>query len=92
ERLTKETSPVILKIPVLPMSYGDASKLLSRLGGPRVPDGWRGGLPFTYHIGGDGAVKVHLAVKSDWTLKPIYDVIAVMKGAKYPDQWVVRGN
>ncbi|MGK3902468.1 hypothetical protein ABI046_14870, partial [Enterococcus faecium] len=68
------------------------SKLLSRLGGERVPDNWRGGLPFTYHIGGDGAVKVHLAVKSDWTLKPIYDVIAVMKGAKYPDQWVVRGN
>ncbi|MGJ3649895.1 transferrin receptor-like dimerization domain-containing protein [Sphingomonas sp. GlSt437] len=92
QRLTKETSPVVLKIPVLPMSYGDASKLLSRLGGERVPDNWRGGLPFTYHIGGDGAVKVHLAVKSDWTLKPIYDVIAVMKGAKYPDQWVVRGN
>lgn len=92
KRLTRETSPVILKIPTLPMSYGDASKLLDRLGGQRAPDNWRGGLPFTYHIGGDGAVKVHLAVKSDWSLKPIYDVIAVMKGGKYPDQWIVRGN
>lgn len=92
KRLTRETSPVILKIPALPMSYGDASKLLSRLGGERVPNDWRGALPFTYHIGGDETVKVHLAVKSDWSLKPIYDVIAVMKGVKYPDQWIVRGN
>ncbi|MFX8624490.1 M28 family peptidase, partial [Acinetobacter baumannii] len=22
----------------------------------------------------------------------VYDVIAVMKGSEYPDQWVVRGN
>jgi N-acetylated-alpha-linked acidic dipeptidase len=37
-------------------------------------------------------VKVHLAVKSDWSLKPIYDVIAKLPGRTYPDQWVVRGN
>jgi N-acetylated-alpha-linked acidic dipeptidase len=60
------------------------------LGGP-VPPGWRGALPITYHVGpGDGGV--HLAVKSDWSLKPIYDVIATMKGSTWPDQWVVRGN
>ena len=35
---------------------------------------------------------VHLAVKSDWGFKDIYDVIAVMKGSVYPDQWVIRGN
>ena len=35
---------------------------------------------------------VHLMVKSDWSLKPVYDVIAMMKGSHYPDQWVVRGN
>jgi N-acetylated-alpha-linked acidic dipeptidase len=31
-------------------------------------------------------------VKSNWSLKPIYDVIAALKGSNYPDQWVVRGN
>ncbi|OYY88982.1 MAG: folate hydrolase [Sphingomonas sp. 28-66-16] len=91
-RLTRDTAPTILKIPALPMSYADATQLLSKLGGRRAPAGFRGGLPFAYHLGGDGGVKVHLAVKSDWSLKPIYDVIAVMKGAKYPDQWIVRGN
>lgn len=92
KRLTRQTAPTILKIPVLPMSYADAAKLLARLGGPVAPTGWRGGLPFTYHLGGNGAVKVHLAVKSDWKLTPIYDVIATLKGARYPDQWVIRGN
>ena len=37
-------------------------------------------------------MQVHLAVQSDWSLKTIYDVIAVMKGQRYPDQWVLRGN
>jgi N-acetylated-alpha-linked acidic dipeptidase len=92
KRLTRATATTILKIPALPMSYGDAAKLLSRLGGALVPDSWRGGLPFAYHTGGDGAVNVHLAVKSDWSLKPIYDVIAMLKGSQYPDQWIIRGN
>jgi N-acetylated-alpha-linked acidic dipeptidase len=35
---------------------------------------------------------VHLAVASEWSQKPIYDVIAVMKGSQYPNQWVLRGN
>jgi len=92
KRLRREDAPTILKIPVLPMSYGDAVKLLSRLGGPVSPGPWHGALPISYHIGGDAAVKVHLAVKSEWSLKPVYDVIAMLKGARYPDQWVVRGN
>ena len=48
-------------------------------------------LPITYHMGPSTA-KAHLVVKSDWGLKPIYDVIGVMKGSEAPDQWVVRGN
>ena len=45
----------------------------------------------TYRVG-PGPATVHLAVKSDWSLKPIYDVIATIKGSVWPDQWVVRGN
>ena len=91
KRLTRATAPTILKIPVLPMSYGDAAKLLAGLDGPIAPRTWQGGLPFTYHAGGGGAVKVHLAVKSDWSLKPIHDVIAMLPGVQ-ADQWVIRGN
>ncbi|UAJ09727.1 transferrin receptor-like dimerization domain-containing protein [Glacieibacterium megasporae] len=91
-RLTREQAITILKIPTLPMSYGDAQQLLGALAGPMAPEAFRGGLPIAYHIGGTDAVTVHLAVKSDWSLKPLYDVVATLKGAKYPDEWVVRGN
>ena len=92
KRLTRAQAQTILKIPALPMSYADAQKLLARLGGQAVPDGWQGALPFTYHVGGNGGVQVHLAVKSDWKLRPVYDVIGMLKGSTYPDQWVIRGN
>jgi N-acetylated-alpha-linked acidic dipeptidase len=92
KRLTRETAPVLLKIPVLPISYADASKIIEHLRGPVVTGNQRGALGMTYHWGGTDAVKVHLAVKSDWSLKPVYDVIAKLPGKIYPDQWVVRGN
>ena len=92
KRLTRETATTILKIPALPISYGDAVKIMARLEGPFIGGRARGGLALAYHWGGTDAVKVHLAVKSDWSLKPIYDVIAVMPGATRPDEWVVRGN
>jgi N-acetylated-alpha-linked acidic dipeptidase len=56
-----------------------------------APPSWRGSLPITYHVGPGGAAG-HLAVKSDWSLKEIDDVIAIMKGSTWPDQWVIRGN
>ena len=91
KRLTRETAPSVLKIPALPISYADAQVLLSAMDGPVAPKNWRGALPITYRIG-PGTKAVHLMVKSNWDLKPVYDVIATIKGSQYPDQWVVRGN
>ncbi len=91
KRLKISEAPTILKIPVLPISYADAQVFLAGLAGPVAPQSWRGSLPITYHVG-PGAAAGHLAVKSDWSLKEIDDVIAIMKGSTWPDQWVVRGN
>ena len=91
KRLSVAQATTITKIPVLPISYGDAQPLLSALGGPIVPSEWRGGLPITYRFG-PGAAKVHLRVKSDWGLKTLYDVIAKLPGTTEADQWVIRGN
>jgi N-acetylated-alpha-linked acidic dipeptidase len=91
KRLTREESPVILKIPAIPISYADAQPLLASLHGRTVPENWRGALPLTYRVG-PSAASVHLVVKSDWSQKTIYDVIAKMKGSENPDQWIVRGN
>lgn len=91
KRLPLAQAKSILKIPVMPISYGDAQPLLAALEGPVAPEGWRGGLPITYHIGG-GPAKVRLVIESDWSLKPLYNVIARIPGAVSPDEWVMRGN
>ena len=91
KRLPIEGNPLITKIPTLPISYGDAQPLLAALTGPVVPSEWRGNLPLTYHVG-PSTLKVHLKMKSNWDLKPIYDVIARIPGSSIPDQWVIRGN
>ena len=91
KRLPLAEAKVITKIPVLPISYGDAQPLLAAIGGPTAPDTWRGALPITYRVG-PGPAKVHLVVKSNWDLKTIYDVIARIPGSEIPDQWVIRGN
>ena len=90
-RLERSAAATLLKIPVLPISYQDARPLLEALRGPRAPAGWRGGLPFTYHIG-PGPARVHLLVQSDWSQHPVYDVVARLEGSTYPNQWVIRGN
>jgi len=91
KRLAISESKVIQKIPVLPISYEDAQPLLAAMGGEVVPEKWAGGLPISYHMG-DGKAQVHLVVKSNWDMKPLYDVVARIPGSTYPDEWVIRGN
>lgn len=91
KRLDIKTAPTLTKIPVLPISYGDAEPLLAAMGGQVAPESWRGALPITYHVG-PGPAKVHLNLTFDWQIRPIYNVIAKLTGSEYPDEWVIRGN
>ena len=91
KRLDRKDAVTVMKIPVLPISYADAQPLLAAISGPVAPAAWRGGLPITYRLGG-GPARVHLKLAFDWTLKPLYDVIAKMPGSEHPDEWVIRGN
>ncbi|HEY4965735.1 MAG TPA: M28 family metallopeptidase [Puia sp.] len=88
---THQDAPNLLRIPVLPISYHDAMPLLESLTGPVAPENWRGALPFTYHVG-PGKSTVHLELQFDWTMVPCYDVIAMIRGDEFPDEWVIRGN
>jgi len=90
-RLSVKDAPSMMKIPVLPISYGDALPLLKALGGQVAPASWRGALPITYHVG-PGPAKVHLKLEFNFNIVPAYNVIATLKGSEFPDQWVVRGN
>jgi len=91
KRLKREDAPSIPKIPVLPISYADAQPLLAALRGPVAPENWRGGLPLTYRIG-PSTEKVHLQLAFNWDMKPVRDVIAILRGTEEPDLWVLRAN
>jgi N-acetylated-alpha-linked acidic dipeptidase len=91
KRLARAQMTNVPRIPSLPIAYAEAEKILRRLGGPRVPDEWQGGLPFAYHVGPGGAA-VELDVQMDEGLKPIYNVIARIPGAAEPEKLVIAGN
>lgn len=91
KRIEQKDAANLLKIPVIPISYADALPFLESLEGPVVPAEWRGALPITYHAG-PGKNKVHLKLAFDWQIRPLYNVIAKLKGASFPDEWVIRGN
>jgi N-acetylated-alpha-linked acidic dipeptidase len=91
KRLPIKEAQTLTKIPVLPISYGDAQPLLAMLQGPVAPLAWRGALPITYRLG-PGPARVHLKLEFNWDLKKIYDVVARIPGAVYPGEWIVRGN
>ena len=90
KRLSVAEATTIQQIPVLPISYADATPLLSALDGPVAPAAWRGALPFTYHLG-PGAT-VHLKVTMNNATRPLYNVIARIPGSEFPDEWILFGN
>ena len=91
KRLDIKDAKTLTRIPVLPISYGDAQPLLAALKGPVAPEDWRGALPITYHLG-PGPAKVHLKIKAYWDFKRLNDVIVKIPGSTFPDEWIVRGN
>ena len=89
--LSKMTVP---RIPVIPMSYGNATLLLRGLGGANIPQAWQGALPFRYHVG-PGPVAAHLIVQSDTATaayKKIWDTFGIVRGTELPDQIVMIGG
>ena len=90
-RLEIAEAKTLPKIPVFPISWGDAMPILRNLGGPVAPEKWRGALPLTYHIG-PGPAKVRLKLEFDWTIPTGYNVIARIPGSEFPDEWIIYGN
>ncbi|HLL74874.1 MAG TPA: M28 family metallopeptidase [Pyrinomonadaceae bacterium] len=91
-RLTREQATNLPRIPVQPISYGDARKLLAPLRGPVRPEGFQGALPFAYHVGGTTDVRVRLKTDMEFRQTTIWNVIGRVEGAQEPDRWVILGN
>jgi N-acetylated-alpha-linked acidic dipeptidase len=91
KRTPPEKAASMPKIPTTPLSYHDAEPVLAKLAGPESPRDWQGALPFTYHVG-PGPVKVRMELKQDYQYRSIWNVIGVVRGSQFPDEWVVAGN
>ncbi len=91
-RIKIEEATNLTRIPVQPISYGDARRLLEQLRGPLRPAGFQGGLPIPYHVGGTDDVKVHLKTEMDYQIRKIWNVVARIDGSDEKDRWVVMGN
>jgi len=93
-RRVPEDSLVIPRIPIIPMGYGNARRLLEPLAGVSVPQSWQGALPFRYHVG-PGPVRARLKVRTERGARAfhkIWNTIGIVRGTKYPDEWVVVGG
>src|SRR5213080_2843020 len=82
----------IPRIPVQPLAYDEARKLIEPLKGPVRPKGFQGAFPFPYHVGGTNDVRVHLKPDMDYASRTLWDVVASIDGAAEKDRWVIMGN
>ena len=90
KHLTPDSAPTLARIPTMPINAMDAEVIFANLGGRHVPRGWQGGLPLSYHLG-PGAALVHMKISMDYQPRPIYDVIAKLRGSN-DNEWVILGN
>jgi N-acetylated-alpha-linked acidic dipeptidase len=90
KRILPADAASLPRIPTMPISAQDASVILKDLDGRHVPRNWQGALPFTYHVG-SGHVRVHMKLVMDYRERPLYDVVAKLRGS-VDDQWVILGN
>jgi N-acetylated-alpha-linked acidic dipeptidase len=85
----------IPRIPVIPVSYGNAAELLRGVrGAAALPQPWQGGLPFRYHVG-PGPVIARIAVTTDAATaayKDIWDTFGIVRGSDLPEQMVIVGG
>jgi N-acetylated-alpha-linked acidic dipeptidase len=90
-RIKPEEAESIQKIPTIVISYGEAQKLLQHVGGEVVPRDWQGGLPFAYHIG-PGPAKVSMHIENDYQTRPVWNVVASIKGTVEPERIVMAAG
>jgi N-acetylated-alpha-linked acidic dipeptidase len=78
-------------IPVTPIGYGEAQKIIGQMKGDPVPLSWQGGLPFTYRIQGGDNLVVNLRVNQPRNIVRVYNVVGKLKGSTFPDEWIILG-
>ena len=95
KRKIKRLSPKdaqLLSIPVTPIAYGEAEKILEQMKGDPVPQAWQGGLPFTYRLDGGKDLTVRLKVDQKIDFVRATNVVGMIKGSDAPNEWIILGS
>uniref|UniRef100_A0A915PWL7 Peptidase M28 domain-containing protein n=1 Tax=Setaria digitata TaxID=48799 RepID=A0A915PWL7_9BILA len=82
---------VMPSIPVMPIGYRDARKIMENFNGPKVKlYDWIGSMNVTYRITGSAIFRV--TVHSTCTHRIITNIIGTMPGSEEPDRYVLFSN
>ncbi|MFO0827303.1 MAG: M20/M25/M40 family metallo-hydrolase [Phycisphaerales bacterium] len=87
-----ESEIALPKIPVQPIGYAAAERIMARMQGREVPlDAWKGGVKQTYRLDGGTDLRVRLMVKQERFVGETANVVATLHGASRPDELVIVG-
>lgn len=79
-------------IPVLPIGYGAAERILAQMKGEPAPAGWGGGLDVPYRLTGGPELRVRVHVRQPKGLVRAVNVIGTLRGSDRPDEWFLLGS
>ncbi|KAF8847366.1 Zn-dependent exopeptidase [Acephala macrosclerotiorum] len=96
KRIAKADSKGLVKIPSLPLSWGDARPLLEAIEGfgQSCPDEWRGTIPgVEYWSGNLSSPQAHLVNDQDEVeQQPIWNVMGKISGVEQKEKSIIVGN
>ena len=79
-------------IPVQPIGYAAANRILARMNGrPLEDDSWQGGLPVDYRLEGGPELRIRLAIEQDRRIRRSANVLATIEGESLPEEFIVVG-
>ena len=90
-RVDVKTAPTLPRIPVVVISASEATHVLAALGGAERPATFKSAIAGATTVG-PGPAAVRLTVDMDQGLRPIYDVVATLRGSLMPERAILFGT
>jgi N-acetylated-alpha-linked acidic dipeptidase len=93
----EESTIALPKIPVQPIGYAAAERIMARMDSTEIIDerspdkAWIGGIKQPYRFEGGDGLRLRLVVRQERFIGSTANVIATLRGAKYPEEMVIVG-
>jgi N-acetylated-alpha-linked acidic dipeptidase len=79
-------------IPVLPIGFGAAREILTRMEGAAAPDEWRSGIDAVHRLTGGSGLRLRVNVQQRLDFTRAVNVIGTLRGSEFPDEWIILGS